>query len=190
MEKEEKNLDNLIEDCKYLVLKRSRKLVLCCSLTPWITYAYLTYTDVRQIPSLRDKTVILIKAPPETTLQVPHPEESLQIYLKSAFGPIEALLCSDELFPVKPLHGISGVKTSVRSWCRVKLTSQCCSGLTQQFLLSPTPLLSFGQPSRKDGPQGTPALAVSVGGQQYLLSLAANDGISQLFSPHLNQWNG
>lgn len=95
-------------------------------LTSRITYAYLTYKDIREIPSLKEETVILIKAPPETTLQVPHPEEvkcsemflngvlapspksvcfpgaqSLQVYLHSVFGPIDALLCSDELVPVE-----------------------------------------------------------------------------------------
>uniref|UniRef100_A0A3P9LEG6 E2F transcription factor CC-MB domain-containing protein n=1 Tax=Oryzias latipes TaxID=8090 RepID=A0A3P9LEG6_ORYLA len=88
---EEKNLDRLIQNSTSSVP----------FLTSRITYAYLTYKDIREIPSLKEETVILIKAPPETTLQVPHPEESLQVYLHSVFGPIEALLCSDELVPVE-----------------------------------------------------------------------------------------
>uniref|UniRef100_A0A3B3IFF4 E2F transcription factor CC-MB domain-containing protein n=1 Tax=Oryzias latipes TaxID=8090 RepID=A0A3B3IFF4_ORYLA len=88
---EEKNLDRLIQNSTSSVP----------FLTSRITYAYLTYKDIREIPSLKEETVILIKAPPETTLQVPHPEESLQVYLHSVFGPIDALLCSDELVPVE-----------------------------------------------------------------------------------------
>ncbi|RVE66311.1 hypothetical protein OJAV_G00106050 [Oryzias javanicus] len=204
-------------------MKHSRNLYRAVPLTSWITYAYVTYKDVRQIPSLGDKTVILIKAPPETTLQVPHPDEGFQIHLKSAFGPIEALLCFDALPPVKPLHAISGSSPAAgressshtpalillsqvssksvfkaspeqpeNTICRITHRSDLQPKLTQQFLLSPTPPLSSSQPSRTDGGQtkGTQALAVRVGGQQYLLSLAGNDGISQLFSAHLDQSNG
>lgn len=41
----------------------------------WITFAYLTYEDIQTIPSLKEQTVIVIKAPAETKLEVPHPEE-------------------------------------------------------------------------------------------------------------------
>ena len=48
--------------------------VLCLnnSLT-WITLAYIRYEDIREISSLKDQTVILVKAPPETKLEVPDP---------------------------------------------------------------------------------------------------------------------
>lgn len=45
------------------------------SLTSDITFAYLTYDDVRRISSLKEQTVIVIKAPEETKLEVPNPEE-------------------------------------------------------------------------------------------------------------------
>lgn len=45
------------------------------SLTLKITFAYLTYDDVQRIPGLKGQTVIVIKAPAETKLEVPHPEE-------------------------------------------------------------------------------------------------------------------
>lgn len=40
-----------------------------------ITFAYLTYEDVRRVPNLKEQTVIVIKAPPGTKLEVPHPVE-------------------------------------------------------------------------------------------------------------------
>lgn len=40
-----------------------------------ITFAYLTYEDVQKILNLKDQTVIVIKAPVGTKLEVPHPEE-------------------------------------------------------------------------------------------------------------------
>lgn len=39
------------------------------------TYAYVTYQDIRQLGNLRDQTVIVVKAPTDTKLEVPDPEE-------------------------------------------------------------------------------------------------------------------
>lgn len=41
----------------------------------FLTYAYVTYQDIRRIKSLKDQTVIAIKAPSETKLEVPDPKE-------------------------------------------------------------------------------------------------------------------
>ncbi|XP_018614983.1 transcription factor E2F2 [Scleropages formosus] len=58
---------------------------------------YVTYQDIRSIGSLQDQTVIAVKAPLETKLEVPDISgESLQIYLKSTKGPIEVYLCPEE----------------------------------------------------------------------------------------------
>lgn len=40
-----------------------------------LTYAYVTYQDIRRIKSLKDQTVIAVKAPSETKLEVPDPKE-------------------------------------------------------------------------------------------------------------------
>ncbi|XP_017273847.1 transcription factor E2F2 [Kryptolebias marmoratus] len=69
---------------------------------------YVTYQDIRSINSLRDQTVIAVKAPAETKLEVPDTAAgSLQIYLKSRNGPIEVYLCPEEgledASPVKSL---------------------------------------------------------------------------------------
>ncbi|KAK1133243.1 transcription factor E2F2, partial [Acipenser oxyrinchus oxyrinchus] len=59
--------------------------------------AYVTYQDIRSIQSLQDQTVIAVKAPSETKLEVPESTgDSLQIYLKSKNGPIEVYLCPEE----------------------------------------------------------------------------------------------
>ncbi|XP_068603680.1 transcription factor E2F3 [Brachionichthys hirsutus] len=71
----------------------------CCiqthSLTLMTTFAYVTYDDVQSIPSFKDQAVMVIKAPVETELEVPHPTESLQVHLRSTTGPIEVFVCSD-----------------------------------------------------------------------------------------------
>ncbi|XP_034031135.1 transcription factor E2F3-like isoform X2 [Thalassophryne amazonica] len=59
-------------------------------------YAYVTYQDIKQQGNLRDQTVIVVKAPTDTRLEVPDPDESLSIHLTSTKGPIEVLLCPDE----------------------------------------------------------------------------------------------
>ncbi|KAF3840006.1 hypothetical protein F7725_018723 [Dissostichus mawsoni] len=46
--------------------------------------------------NLRDQTVIVVKAPTDTKLEVPDPDESLSIHLTSTKGPIDVLLCPDE----------------------------------------------------------------------------------------------
>lgn len=62
-------------------------------------FAYLTYEDVKNIPYLKEQTVIVIKAPPETQVEVPHPEKSLQVHLRSTKGPIEVFVCADDPIP-------------------------------------------------------------------------------------------
>ncbi|XP_056300869.1 transcription factor E2F3-like isoform X2 [Pseudoliparis swirei] len=58
--------------------------------------AYVTYQDIKQLGNLRDQTVIVVKAPTDTKLEVPDPDECLSIHLTSTKGPIEVLLCPDE----------------------------------------------------------------------------------------------
>ncbi|MEQ2280576.1 hypothetical protein AMECASPLE_021367, partial [Ameca splendens] len=60
------------------------------------TYAYITYQDIKQLGSLKEQTVIVVKAPTDTKLEVPDPNENLSIHLSSTKGPIEVLLCPDE----------------------------------------------------------------------------------------------
>ncbi|KAK3088546.1 hypothetical protein FSP39_020420 [Pinctada imbricata] len=62
-----------------------------------VTLAYVTYQDIRSIRSLDEQTVIAIKAPPETRLEVPDPDKNIQIWLKSSKGPIEVYLCPEEV---------------------------------------------------------------------------------------------
>ena len=64
-------------------------------------YAYVTHEDVRSIAAFAPDTVIAIKAPSGTTLEVPDPDEGMefphrryQIYLKSQTGPVEVFLVS------------------------------------------------------------------------------------------------
>ena len=63
--------------------------------------AFVTHDDIRGLPCFRQNTVMAIKAPAGTTLEVPDPDEGMtngnrrfQIFLKSETGPIEVFLVS------------------------------------------------------------------------------------------------
>lgn len=64
-------------------------------------YAYVTHNDIKSIPELHGETLIAIKAPPGTELEVPDPDDGMpygerryEIFLKSSSGPIDCLLVS------------------------------------------------------------------------------------------------
>jgi hypothetical protein len=65
--------------------------------------AYLTYDDLRQLPDFRGETLIAIKAPVGTTIEVPDPDQGMppnqrrfQIWLKSQNGPVDVFLVSNQ----------------------------------------------------------------------------------------------
>ena len=60
--------------CYLLIMVTSEAISWKISLT-LITLAYVTYQDIRKISGLKDQTVIVVKAPPETRLEVPDPLE-------------------------------------------------------------------------------------------------------------------
>lgn len=74
-------------------------------------YAYVTYRDIRDVKHFKNRTVIAIKAPPETRLEVPDPKESIQIWLKSVRGPIDVYLCPEDQGSLpSPTKDISPIK--------------------------------------------------------------------------------
>lgn len=75
-------------------------------------YSYVTYDDIKKLDSMADQTIIAIKAPKGTNLEVPDPncnlndEKVYQIFLKNNEGkPISVyLLSSNEENQDKPLN--------------------------------------------------------------------------------------
>uniref|UniRef100_A0A672IDP3 E2F transcription factor CC-MB domain-containing protein n=1 Tax=Salarias fasciatus TaxID=181472 RepID=A0A672IDP3_SALFA len=72
---------------------------LLSSLTSCLTHAYVTYEDLLAIPALKDQTVIAVKAPVETKVDVAHPEDAFRIHLCSSLGPIDVFMCCDDEVP-------------------------------------------------------------------------------------------
>ncbi|NXM82552.1 E2F1 factor, partial [Oenanthe oenanthe] len=65
------------------------------SLTP-PTAAYVTCQDLRSIVDPAEQMVMVIKAPPETQLQVSDPAEAFQVSVRSTQGPIDVFLCPED----------------------------------------------------------------------------------------------
>ncbi|XP_067273649.1 transcription factor E2F2 isoform X2 [Pseudorasbora parva] len=86
----EEALDWLIKDC-------AQQLFALTDLKDNADLAYVTYEDICKIDVFKDQTIIAIRAPEETKLEVPTPtEESIQIHLKGTRGPIHILTCETE----------------------------------------------------------------------------------------------
>lgn len=65
-------------------------------------YGYITYQDLKSIPKYKNKTVMAIKAPPNTQLSVPEDDDDkYKILMKSDSGEIEVFLCPDQVSPPK-----------------------------------------------------------------------------------------
>ncbi|XP_049606688.1 transcription factor E2F3 [Syngnathus scovelli] len=95
---EEKKLDELIESCTV-------DLHVMCADEESSKFAYVTYEDIQTIPTLSEQTLLVIKGPEDTILNVTHPKESFQVHMKSTQGPIDVLICSDEPLPMEVTGG-------------------------------------------------------------------------------------
>ncbi|XP_034017675.1 transcription factor E2F3 isoform X2 [Thalassophryne amazonica] len=83
----EETLDGLIKSCAQQLFKMTDDLENS-------TLAYVTHEDIRRLRVFQEQTVIFVKAPEETKLEVPAPkEDSIQVHLKGGKGPIMVLTC-------------------------------------------------------------------------------------------------
>ncbi|KAM4771468.1 transcription factor E2F6 [Rhinophrynus dorsalis] len=89
----EEALDDLIKDCAHQLFgltedQANRKY-------PFLSY--VTYQDIHSIEAYHEQILIAIKAPEETKLEVPAPnEDCIEIHIKSTKGPIDVYLCEVE----------------------------------------------------------------------------------------------
>ncbi|NXW88998.1 E2F2 factor, partial [Alopecoenas beccarii] len=110
----ERTLDQLLQDCALQLRQLAAPLFPILSLS---TLAYVTYQDLCAISSFQGQTVIAVKAPPETQMEVPDlSEDNLQLHLKSTNGPIEVYLCPEEIPEDSPTkdRGVPSAVTSPR----------------------------------------------------------------------------
>ncbi|XP_061900366.1 uncharacterized protein LOC133648361 isoform X1 [Entelurus aequoreus] len=98
----ENALDGLIKNCAQQLFDMTDDKVNA-------TAAYITHEDISRLPSFDEQTVILVKAPEETKLEVPAPtEDSIKVHLKSSKGPIALLTCDIGTGGVKVKEEMSG----------------------------------------------------------------------------------
>ncbi|KAF0036693.1 hypothetical protein F2P81_012005 [Scophthalmus maximus] len=85
-----------------------------CSLTAvFITLGYVRCQDLRTSFDSPDQLVMVIRAPPETQMQVSEPSEGYQVSLKSTRGAIDVFLCPEDSSGVcSPVTGSSPTKPS------------------------------------------------------------------------------
>ncbi|NXG23770.1 E2F2 factor, partial [Grallaria varia] len=107
----ERALEQLVQDCalqlRQLVEDEANQRYPCWG----------RWEDLRAISSFQEQTVIAVKAPPETQLEVPDfSEDNFQLHLKSTNGPIEVYLCPEEITEDSPTkdHPVPYATTSPR----------------------------------------------------------------------------
>lgn len=83
----EETLDGLIKSC-------AQQLFDMTDDSSNAALAYLTHSDVQRLAAFQEQTVIVVRAPEETKLEVPAPkEDNIQIHLKAEKGPIAVVTC-------------------------------------------------------------------------------------------------
>uniref|UniRef100_A0A8C2UMM3 E2F transcription factor 3 n=1 Tax=Chinchilla lanigera TaxID=34839 RepID=A0A8C2UMM3_CHILA len=188
LSQEEKKLDELIQSCTL-----DLKLLTEDSENQRYPLSYVTYQDIRKISGLKDQTVIVVKAPPETRLEVPDSIESLQIHLASTQGPIEVYLCPEETETHSPMktnnqdhNGNIPKPTSKDLASNNSGHSDCSISMANLSpLASPANLLQQTEdqiPSNLEGPFVN--LLPPLLQEDYLLSLGEEEGISDLFDAY------
>nr|XP_033504423.1 transcription factor E2F2-like [Epinephelus lanceolatus] len=83
----EDKLDGLIKSCAQQLFDMTDDVESSAS-------AYVTYADISRLRSIQQQTVIIVKAPEETQLEIPAPQEDhIQMHLKAGRTPITVLTC-------------------------------------------------------------------------------------------------
>ncbi|XP_061560611.1 transcription factor E2F6 isoform X2 [Phycodurus eques] len=84
---EESTLDGLIKNCAQQLFDMTDNEENAMA-------AYVTHEDVSRLTPFKEQTVIVIKAPEETKLEVPTPtQDNIKVHLKGGKGPIAVMTC-------------------------------------------------------------------------------------------------
>uniref|UniRef100_A0A8C4WP29 E2F transcription factor 1 n=1 Tax=Gopherus evgoodei TaxID=1825980 RepID=A0A8C4WP29_9SAUR len=171
----EQQLDDLLQMCtvqlKLLTEDPENQQYPCLS---GRTSAYVTCQDLRSIADPSEQMVMVIKAPPETQLQVSDPAEAFHVALKSTQGPIDVFLCPEDS---------SGVCSPVKS--PFKATAEESSPGSSEVSLSPLASVdALLEQSKDDFSSFLPDEFINLSPpqpQDYHFGLEEGEGISELF---------
>ncbi|XP_058052234.1 transcription factor E2F2 [Ahaetulla prasina] len=191
LSKNEKVLDKLIQESslqlKHLTEDETNQRL-----------AYVTYQDIRAISNFNEQTVIVVRAPPETRLEVPEVcEENVQLHLRSTNGPIEVYLCPEEILeesPAKescfPLPAPQEVTkpTTVKVELVKTEVPDCLMEGEDGLLEPPQHLLQQTEDQLPSTAYGDPGPFVSfsppLDQEDYLWGLEEGEGVSDLFDAY------
>ncbi|KPP66917.1 hypothetical protein Z043_114542 [Scleropages formosus] len=162
----------------------------------------------QDIRGLQDQTVIVVKAPADTKLEVPDPQE---VHLTSTQGPIDVFLCPDENVPSSPTKNVNGNGSPFvrvlqgglvrQKWCKTsaevilpKGTSSDVSNIPDCPVtvtnISPltSPLTGLLQQTEDQFPSALEGPLISLSppllNEDYMLSLGDEEGICDLFDAY------
>ncbi|XP_063816285.1 transcription factor E2F1 isoform X2 [Pseudophryne corroboree] len=204
----------LVKDCQDLLATEKQLdelLHMCTTQLKMLTeesesqqLGYVTCQDLRSIADPSERMLMVIKAPPETQMQVSDPTEGLQISLKSTRGPIDVFLCPEDTSgvcspvksPTKATRSSNPSPSTHNSDDSSTLTSSQDIGLglrpcDQESLLSPETDLPLGYTA--EDLQLSPAAAlpdflsdefISLSpplSHEYHFGLENSEGVSELF---------
>uniref|UniRef100_A0A452FH51 E2F/DP family winged-helix DNA-binding domain-containing protein n=1 Tax=Capra hircus TaxID=9925 RepID=A0A452FH51_CAPHI len=186
LSQEEKKLDELNQSC-------TLDLKLLTEDSENQRLAMLHIKIFEKLVALKTKLLIVVKAPPETGLEVPDPIESLYIHLASTQGPIEVYLCPEETETHSPMKAINQdhkgnipKPTSQDMASTNSGHSDCLISMTNLSpLASPANLLQQTEdqiPSNLEGPFVN--LLPPLLQEDYLLSLREEEGINDRFDAY------
>ncbi|KAK6474168.1 mRNAion factor E2F2 [Huso huso] len=202
LERAEKALDDMIQSSstqlKELTEEENNKQY------PSTAFPLFWDGDIRSIQSLQDQTVIAVKAPSETKLEVPESTgDSLQIYLKSKNGPIEVYLCpeegAEESSPVKSSSPSKRVRAIGACTAEPTVAKQepleaeppksACTLLDVEGILGLPPsllLLTEDQLPSTSSSEAAPFVSFSppLDQEDYLWSMEDTEGVSDFFDTY------
>ncbi|XP_034029193.1 transcription factor E2F1 [Thalassophryne amazonica] len=113
LQKEVCDLTEAEEQLDELIAKCNLQLRLLTDDPQNTKLGYVRCQDLKKSFDSPDQLVMVIRAPPETQMQVSEPSEGYQVSLKSTCGPIDVFLCPDDSSGVcSPVTGGSPAKTS------------------------------------------------------------------------------
>ncbi|XP_062394205.1 transcription factor E2F3-like [Sardina pilchardus] len=182
LHQEELRLDQLITSC-------TQDVKLMTEAPANQKLAYVTYEDLRHINGLRDQTVIVVKAPADTKLEVPDPEQNLQVHLTSTKGPIDVFLCPEESETDSPIKD-GGQSSAATTFMKVSDDGDqgCSSPAVAVTNLSPidSPFTSLLLQTDDQNPSASDlssflSLSPPLLQDDYLLDPDESVGISDLF---------
>ncbi|KAJ0064689.1 hypothetical protein NL108_011781, partial [Boleophthalmus pectinirostris] len=121
------------------------------------TLGYVRCQDLKKSFDSPDQLVMVIRAPPETQMQVSEPSEGYQVSLKSTQGPIDVFLCPEDSSGVcSPVTGSSPLKpngdVSLTSQPTDQLQSKISAAALEVGLSSPTSTCSTATAASQQDP--------------------------------------